>query len=397
MKIPILICLIPVCASASAQNLDLDKALRLVAANRPSIKAAKLSIEQAKLNAKALSAAAPTMLFVGASTRSELGPNDQDFQISQPLDLFGKRGPSRQIGAAGVQLAEAEYVSIASGLQSEVLTALAEASAAQNQKEVSDQLLRIAEGLLQVAKRRFEEGKVAETQVTRASIELERSRLAAELSASELRATLEKLSGQLGIDSSGLTVSSEARIEPLVDPGIDSRSDLLILRSQIQVAEAEVNIARVSNRPELNAMIVRSPFSNDPGYFAGRLQLSWPVSDNGRARNESAAAKKRAEASRKLLEDSSQLARAELKAAQISIEARKSQIHRNEIILASVRDLVSKAERGYAEGFGSQVDLLEAARALREVERDLVEAKLQLSRAVIAQYRASGFLAEALR
>jgi cobalt-zinc-cadmium efflux system outer membrane protein len=194
-----------------------------------------------------------------------------------------------------------------------------------------------------------------------------------------------------------MAIQSDAKIEPLVNPGIEGRADLLVLKSQIQVAEAEAGVTRYSNRPDLNAMIVRSPFSNDPGYFGGRLQLSWPIGDNGRSRNETNAAKKRAEVAQKLLDDATQRAKAELKAAQIALEARQSRIVRYEAILASARDLVAKSQKGYSEGFGTQIDVLEATRALREVEKELVEARQQLSFAVIAQYRASGFLAEVLK
>lgn len=372
-------------------------ALKLAGANRPALKAAKLSIEQAKSSSKAAGALSPTMLFMGASSRSELGPNDQDLQLSKPLDLFGKRSAAKQVGEASVQLALAEYISVASALQGEVLTAYAEAVASQHQKEVSDELLSIAEGLLKATKRRFDEGKVAETQVTRANIELERAKQAAELSSADLKASLEKLSGQLGTDASKMAIQSDAKIEPLVNPGIEGRADLLVLKSQIQVAEAEARIARNSNRPDLNAMVVRSPFSNDPGYFGGRLQLSWPIGDNGRSKNETAAAKKRSEVAQKLLEDATQRAKAELNAAQIALEARQNRIVRYEAILDSARDLVVKSQKGYSEGFGTQIDVLEATRALREVEKELVEARQQLSLAVIAQYRASGFLAEVLK
>jgi cobalt-zinc-cadmium efflux system outer membrane protein len=278
-----------------------------------------------------------------------------------------------------------------------VLTAFAEAVASQHQQEVSDELLTIAQGLLKATKRRFDEGKVAETQVTRATIELERATQAAELSTADLKASLQRLAGQLGTDASSLKIQSDAKIEPLVNPGIEGRADLLVLKSQIQIAEADAGVARTSNRPDLNAMIVRSPFSSDPGYFGGRLQLSWAIGDNGKAKNEALAASKRMEATQRLLEDATLRAKAELKAAQIALEARQSRIVRYEAILESARDLVAKSQKGYSEGFGTQIDVLEATRALREVEKELVEARQQLSFAVIAQYRTSGFLAEVLK
>ena len=377
--------------------LSASDALKLAAQNRPALKSAKLGIEQARNTSKALGAFAPTTFLIGASSRSELGSNDQDLQLSQPLDFFGRRRAGQRLGEAGIQFSLAEYVSLATDLQSDVLTAYAESVANQHQKEVAAELLKISEGLLIATRRRFDEGKVAETQVTRASIEFERAKQSAELTTADLNASLEKLSGLLGTDKSSLAIEADAKIEPLVNPAIDGRPDLLILRSQVQIAEADAGLARVSNRPELSAQIVRSPWNNDPGYFAGRLQLSWAIFDHGRARNETSAAKKRAEAARKLLEDATARAKADLNAAQIALEARQSRIARYEAILASARDLVAKSQKGYSEGFGTQIDVLEATRALREVEQELVEARQQLSLAVIAQYRASGFLAEVLK
>ena len=377
--------------------LSASGALKLAAQNRPALRSAKLSIEQARISSKSLGAYAPTTFLIGASSRSELGSNDMDLQLSQPLDFFGRRSANKQVGEAGIQFSLAEYVSLATDLQNDVLTAYAESVANQHQKEVAAELLKISEGLLIATRRRFDEGKVAETQVTRASIEFERAKQSAELTSADLNASLEKLSGLLGTEKSSIALEADATIEPLVNPAIDGRPDLLVLRSQVQIAEADAGIARVSNRPELSAQILRSPWSNDPGYFAGRLQLSWALFDHGKARNETSAAKKRAEAARKLLEDAKSRARAEVKAAQIALEARQSRIARYEAILVSARDLVAKSQKGYSEGFGTQIDVLEATRALREVEQELVEARQQLSLAVIAQYRASGFLAEVLK
>jgi len=397
MEVLHLISIVFAFSSHAQAPLGANDALKLAAQNRPALKSAKLGIEQAKASSKAMGAYAPTVFLAGASSRSELGSNDQDLQISQPLDLFGRRKAGQRVGEAGIEFSLAEYVALATDLQTDVLTAFAEAVANQHQKEVAAELLKISEGLLVATKRRFDEGKVAETQVTRASIEFERAKQSAELTSADLNASLQTLSGLLGTDASELKIESDAKIEPLENPAIDGRPDLLILKSQVQIAEAEAGMAKVSNRPELSAQLLRSPWNKEPGYFAGRLQLSWALFDHGKAKNEANAAKTRAEAAQKLLEDATTRARAEVKAAQFALEPRRSQVVRYEVILASARDLVAKSQKGYSEGFGTQIDVLEATRALREVEQELVAARQQLSLAVIAQYRASGYLAEVLK
>ncbi len=398
MKLSYITPLVVAASLCHAQTpLSAQDALKLAAQNRPALQSAKLGIEHARAASQAFGAYAATRLYVGASSRSELGATDQDLQLSQPIDIFGRRQAGQRFGEAGIQLSLAEYVVLATDLQNDVLTAYAEAVANQHQKEVAADLLIIAEGLFTATKRRFDEGNVAETQVTRASIEFERAKQSAELATADLEASLERLAGLIGTKPQELAIQADARIEPLVNPVIDGRPDLLVLRSQVMIADAEAGIAKVSNRPELDFQLVRSPWGEERGSVAGRLQLSWSLFDHGKARNETRAARKRGESAQKLLQDATGRANTEVRAAQIALEARQSRIARYEAILASARDLVAKSQKGYSEGFGTQIEVLEATRALREVEKELVEARHQLALAVIAQYRASGYLAEVLK
>ena len=72
-------------------------------------------------------------------------------------------------------------------------------------------------------------------------------------------------------------------------------------------------------------------------------------------------------------------------------------MERFESLLAGARILVNKAQTAYSEGYGTLVDVLDASRALRELEAEAIEARRQLALAIIEQYRASGYLAEVLR
>lgn len=393
------ICIFIVAAicSYAQSSIGAEDALKLAATNRPALSAAKQKISQAQALAKSAGAYPATTLSIGASSRSEIGSTDQDLQLSQSLDLFGRRGAGRKVGEAGVLAATAEYKKAAIDLQNDVLAAFAETVASQHRRSVSAELLSISEELYKATKRRFDEGKVAEIQVTRASIELERAKQFFETSESEYLGSLEVLAGFVGIESANLTVAADAQLEPLNGQTFEARPDLMILASEVKLAEAEAAVSRASNRPELSFQVMRSPWSNDPGYFAGRLQLSWAVMDHGKARNEDKAAKHKADSARKSLEDATKKAKTEVKAAQILLDSRKLRVEKYGRILESARDLVAKSQKGFSEGFGTLIDVLEAARALREVEQELIEARQQLSMAVIAQYKASGYLSEVLK
>ena len=201
MKIPFILSLILAATIGHSQKLLNERdALGLAAKNRPALTSAKLLVSQAEVSAKAQSAAEPLIFSLGGSTRSELGSTDQDLQLSQPIDLFGRRAANRDAGSSDVRVALAEYRDLALTVQNEVLEAFSKSVAARQKKDVADGLLKIAEGLFTATKRRFDEGKVAETQLTRASIEVERAKQFADAAEAERRAALTTLGGTLGID-----------------------------------------------------------------------------------------------------------------------------------------------------------------------------------------------------
>ena len=379
------------------EPLTAQDALIVAAKNRSAMIAAKLGITQAKAIAKALGAYAPTVLGVGVSSSQGIGATDQDLFVSQSVDLFGKRFANRNAGNAGIQIALAEYSAAASDLQFEVLTSFSQAVSAKHKQEVSSELLQISEALFAVAKRRFEEGKVAELQVTRAAIELERARQSAALRAADMQAAMSRLCGTLGLPTTALILQSDASLEPLEGTTLLQRPDILMLSAKALGADSEARIASLSNRPDLSLQLLRSPWGEKSATFAGRVQLTWSIFDHAKSKNEMSAARAKADASRKLVEDATKSATAQLQAIEVEVASRRDRVKNYEAILVSARDLAAKSQKGYSEGFGTQIDVLEAARALREIEEELVEARLQFNLAVTSQYRAAGFLVEVLK
>ncbi len=396
MKTPI-IALLALCGSLgyAQSRLSANDALQLAVQNRPSVRALKLDVERARAQARASGAYLPTIFGAGGSSIAEAGATDGDLFLSQGIDLFGRVSAGRRVGAASVKLAEANYRSELISLQSEVLEAYVQAVAASDLADSADLLLKVAEGLLSATKRRFEEGKVAEVQLIRANIEFERSRQAASLRAAGKSAALKRLAAVLGIES--VAAVDEQLFPTLAEPAASDRPDLAALRAQSEIAQAESDLARANGKPEFEVQLRRSPWNESRAYYGARIQMIWAVFDHGKSRAESDVAKKRGAAAKAQLEDAQRRAASELKAVQIEIYAAKAQVDSYEKILTSARDLVEKSQRGYSEGFGTQVDVLEATRALREVEQELVEARERLSLSIIQQYRAAGFLMEALR
>lgn len=392
MKPLSLICLCLACAVSNAQQVSLNEALRRAAETRPLVKSAKLSVEQARLAAKALGAYAPTVLGVGASSRNEVGATDGDLYLSQPIDVFGRTAANRRAGNAAVRSAEASFRGVLLALQADVATSYFDALSAAQLSSTADELVVIAEGIQTATRRRFEEGKVAEVQVSRASIELNRTRQSARARKSQYEAALKRLSALVGMTVTELDMTAGV---PIPNTSVmTSRPDLQLLAADIEGAEAEAGIARKTGLPELEIQARRSPWKDQEVFYGGRLQLTWSILDHGRSKYEAQSALKKADAARNQYRDAQVQAQAEVDANKIELDAAEAQVKSLTELLASAKSLVEKSQKGFSEGVSTLVDILEATRALREIEQELAEARHTYNLAGVSRLRISGTLLE---
>ena len=394
MKLTLTVAALCFAVLGRAQTLTLSDALRLAADKRSAIHSAQLNLERAEQTARAMGAFPATQLGVGNSTRADLGATDMDLFVSQSLDVFGRSSANRQLGEAGVLLAEAGLRRAKLGVQSEVITHYFEAVAALHLKESAESLLEVAESLLDATRRRFEEGKVPEVQVTRAIIERDRSVQTAKLRQSQFRSAIARLGGVIGSPELVESLSDEPEIVAVGGFEIYRRPDIMALESELKIAQAEEVIARRSTLPELELIGLRSPWRDDSTYFGARLQLTWSFNDFGRQKNEVSAARKQAESVRARIEDAKQLAQSEIEAIQIELRAATERVDSYQSLLAANRVLVQKTQLGYEQGVGTLIDVLEATRSLREIEQELAEARLAANLAIAALYESTGTLIE---
>lgn len=390
MKTPAIIGLLLGAACAGAQSLTLTEALAQARRDRPAVHAARLNIDRARLAARASGAYSGPTVGVGQSSHADLGATDQDLFFSQPLDVFGRTSSARAVGRAQVLVAEAEGRQALLEVQADVLRTYFEAVAATRLRDVARDLQGVAESLHRATVRRFEEGKVPEIQVTRASLELERATQSALLRQAQLEAALKRLGAAFGNEAAGIDPATS-----LADPtgDIDNRPDILALAARQKVAQAEANFAARGSLPELELIGLRSPWRDDSTSFGARLQLTWSINP-GRHRDEQASARKAGQALQQATLDARQRAEAELASVDIEIAAARRQVRSFESVRATAADLVAKSQVGYTNGFGTLLDVLEATRAQREIEQELAEAQLALNLALAHKHTVVGTLLE---
>lgn len=392
MKATILLPIVALSASVWSQTLTVERALATARKRRPAVQSAIDLVESAKAHRQALSAYPGLNLGLGQSSRQGLGATDQDLFVSHSIDIFGRTAASRKSGEASLTVALAEARTTFLDVQQEVLIAYFEAIAGKQHFKVAGELLAVAESLLVATTKRFEIGNVPEIQVTRARIERDRARQAMLLRQAQSVGAQKRLAGVMGVAEATEMPESASLSEPKVD--LSQHPELQALEAQAGAAQADARLASKENAPELDFTALRTPWREGNSQFGARLQLTWRVYDFGKSRNEARASRKRAEAFQKLRDDAQKLAEAELRRLDDELAAWRASVQSYQTIQQSANELVQKSQTGYAQGFGTLLDVLEATRALREIEQELIEAELAMNLAIAAKYRASGTVIE---
>lgn len=371
--------------------MTLEEALNSAKQNRKAILAAELKVASAKAESNALSALDGPTLGVGYSSTDGLGATDQDLYISQAIDIFGRRSANSRLGRALVASARAEYRKTLLQVQTEVLAAFYEVAATEHKVVVAKDILSIAESLLTATGRRFEEGKIPEVQVTRAKIERDRASQAKSLAEAQAKAALQHLAGAIGTEP-----PKGIKLSILPQPKIDlsQRPDILLLIAAAEVAKAKAGISQKSKSPTLELVGLKSPWQDDTTEFGARLQLTWNFFDFGRSQNDSKAAVDESKAHLAMVQDQLHLALSEVEAIQTELQAYNQTIASYERISSSANELVEKSQLGFQQGYGTLLDVLEASRALREIELEIIESQLASHLLLVELYQTTGTLVE---
>lgn len=386
--IPFLAIIIPVCANGQTR-ITLEDAIQTALKQRQSVAAARQSVESAKLRAKATALPTPLELNLGYSSVGDLGATDQDLALVATLDSSGVLRAKQRSSQAQVRAAEAEARKTSLLVQSQVLKEYLQLTYESRMVVVSKDLIAIAESLYKATIRKFEEGKVPEIQTSRAEIELNRAKQAAEVTQMQFQVAQSRLSAALGSKGQFETVDP---VLTLPTKGPENHPDFLAVRAEIDGAKLDAEIAKKESAPEITLAGLRSPWRAATNTWGLRLQVSWRLGDTKRAQLNAKSLLSEGKAKALELEDALNQAGEQVEAIRVEIQAAQKQTTALESIRATSARLVEKTQRGYIEGFGSLLDVLEATRSLREIEQELALAHLHQGLAISSLIEATGTL-----
>lgn len=392
------ICLCMLVASATAQQpLTLRQALGLAYNQRPAVAAARLRVEQARFERQSLSALPSTGVHLGYTPSPEVGGADDDLVVFQPLDIFGRTSAFRASGNALIVKAEAEFRQATADVQREVVAAYIDAAASLEFSKTAVSVEGTLQKLYDATRTRVEAGVAPGVQLTRVGLELDQAKLKSERWRAQSEADLLRLAVVIGAQA------LEARVDGL--PALDvsvvdeatvalQRPELLLLAAEVRSADAATGVARVRALPELELQGRRTPWQQRSQQYGVRLQLSFPLFDHGRARSETRAATTQGEVARKTLADRTQAAMGEVRATRIEVELAQRQVSKYETLVGTAHQLVDRLQPALTSQATTMIEVIDATRALRDLEEALVEAKWRLALAQARYVTATGHTLE---
>lgn len=370
--------------------LDLRQAVTSALSHRTSILAARDRVRAALAAQSALSANPATRLEFGYETRPDLGIGN-DLFLAQPIDISGKTRAARDTGKAGVIGARAQLRQAELDLQTETLNAFADALSAQELVRTGRDLADLAQKAYDATKARIAAGDLPPAQLLRADLELQRANQTLQMRLRAWEAARVRLAAAMGIDPSTIGSLSSAVIAPPAVPTPDGRADFQQIRSDLASAHADAASALSTRWPDLELQFARSYFDM-PGQYVARLQFVWPIFDFGSSREKLRQARANQQAASNSLRDLRVQARREVEAAQLDYTSAERSTQGFDTLAADARSLLEKEQAAFAAGANTLIDVLDAVRALRDIDESAVAAKAQWIQAEARLLAATGTL-----
>lgn len=373
----ILFLCVPALGLAREVTVPLSGVAARVRAQHPLLKAARLTVEEARgrqLGSGRLSN--PTFGF-DYRTESRVSPWVGEFSFDQAFPLTKRLSLEKRLTAQLVTAAEFEVRDAERKFIAEARTVAVRLLALEKQRALRQQQTELARKLSEFTKGRAEKGELSPLDAAQAQVDAQRLLLEGRRIELERVSLLGQLKPMLGISPrDGLNLTGE--LPALVLPGVvpwQHRADYQLAKTREQAAQTDAALARSKRMQDVSVGVVGGPeqqrtpdLYQRTGYIGFRISIPLPFwnRNQGDIAEKNAAAERQrleAEALGKQIASEADTARREMQAnADLAQEARGT-------LLPLVQEQTAKLEKAYESG---QTDLLTVLRA-RE-QRLLLEA-----------------------
>ena len=326
---------------------------------------------------------------------------------SYEVDLFGR--VAANVGAArfDAEAVEANYRSVLLALQADVAQTYFRLRETDAELATLNQTVSLREQSVHVNQRRYELGDIGEFDLSRARTELATSRAEA-IGLQRQRVTNEHalavLLGKPAADfTAGVNPLGDTTLLPLIPAGMPSsllerRPDIAAAQRAMVASNARIGVAKSAMFPALllnadaggQSASLSDVFKwSSRSWVLGAL-MSMPLLDGGRNKNNIARSEAVLEESVASYRQSVLLAFAEVEDNLAGLRILAGQTEQIDAAVVSARRSAELAQKLYAAGRSSYLDLLDAQRNLAGIERNAVQLRGSRAVSTVALIRALG-------
>ncbi|MDR7051336.1 multidrug efflux system outer membrane protein [Duganella sp. 3397] len=331
-----------------------------------------------------------------------------NLSASYEVDLFGRVSSNVAAARNDAASVEATYRSVLLSVQADVAQTYFRLRATDAELETLARTVQTREEDVQVNQRRFDLGDIGEFDLSRAKTELATVRSEA-IGLQRQRVTAEHaLAVLLGKPAASYTAGASPLLDtallPVIPAGLPSsllerRPDIAAAQRTMEAANARIGVARSAMFPALTLSATgggtaAQSFSNvfewsSRSWILGAL-MSMPIIDGGRNKANITRSEGALEESVGTYRQSVLVAFAEVEDNLAGLRILAGQTAQMEAALVSARRSADLAQKLYAAGRSSYIDLLDAQRNLAAVERTAVQLRGTRAVTTVALIRALG-------
>lgn len=392
-----------------------DDLVRYALEHNGELAAARAAIAEARGRLRQAGLKPNPMIEAGGSKAANAADNSVMIGVEWPLELGGRRQARMSVADRELEMREAEVADFERRLAAEVRMKYSEAIAAARDLSFTEELLRLTRDSHQLIRARVEHGKSAPIEQSLFAVEVNRADAArigfdskAEVAFLELKKAVGmppeeplRLRGEFALDRQPVPRAEAMRL------AVESRPDIVALRAAENLAEAQINAARIDDKADASIFggYERMNFGfgvrgfNSAGALAPVMgifhnvsfgvRLTLPTRNKNQGNIEAAVAASDAAGHRR--EFAELAARNEIAAAFVRLERAETAlaVYRDSVRETSLRNL-DIIRQAYLLGQKTALDVIAEQRRYVEIETGYTQSLKGLLDAQIEVERATG-------
>lgn len=384
-------------APATAIALDLPAAIALAVEHHPALRAAA---HEASASAAAVEQAGrlpnPELAYLREGHRA--GARTTTMQVSQPIELGGKRAARVAVAQGALALAGSDLALRRQALRADVIEAFYTALVAQERHELAQATVELAASSLRAVDGRVAAGKVSPVEAGKARVAQADARAGLARAQADLAIARDALGALTGAPAeamrelAGAGVDTLPEVEPL--PALLQRAGgaLSIRRARQQVAlrDAQAGAERAARAPDVT-LTIGSQRDDQLAHRQAVVGLAVPLPLFDRNGGNLAAALARSDGARAELEAAELAARTGLAAARLRYQqARGEALLLADDVVPEARSVHESTLKGFEYGKFTFLDVLDAQRTWFQARSRQWQAMLDAWRAHAELERLAG-------